>query len=52
MIKFEQFEFLDSPKKYRLFNPPIGTPREIEINGKPLLWGMIGPLPDNVIDLY
>jgi hypothetical protein len=36
-------------KKYRLYNPPAGTP-EIELNGKPTLWGMLGPLPDNVIE--
>jgi len=37
-------------KKYTLFNAPIGSPTKIEIEGKPKLWGMLGPLPDNVID--
>lgn len=41
---------LNETKKYRVYNAPIGTPSEVEINGKPLLWGMLGPLPDNVID--
>ncbi len=37
-------------KRYRIFNAPVGTPTEIEIKGKPMLWAMLGPLPDNVID--
>lgn len=41
---------LKESKKYRVYNAPIGTPTEVEINGKPLLWAMLGPLPDNVID--
>jgi hypothetical protein len=41
---------LNEPKKYRIFNAPQGTPRETEINGIPSLWGMLGPLPDNVIN--
>lgn len=41
---------LNESKKYRVYNAPVGTPTEVEINGKPLLWAMIGPLPDNVIE--
>lgn len=41
---------MNQGKKYRLFNPPSGSPRELDIDGKPILWGMLGPLPDNVIN--
>jgi hypothetical protein len=41
---------MNESKKYRVYNAPVGTPTEIEIEGKPQLWAMLGPLPDNVID--
>lgn len=42
-------QIINESKNYRVYNPPVGTPSEIKISGKPLLWGMFGPLPDNVI---
>jgi hypothetical protein len=41
---------MNESKKYKVFNAPVGTSTEIEIEGKPKLWAMLGPLPDNVID--
>jgi uncharacterized coiled-coil DUF342 family protein len=40
----------NTPKTYKLFSPPKGSPSTVEIIGKPTLWGMFGPLPDHVIE--
>lgn len=46
---FNQYR-LNESKQYRVFNAPVGTPSKVEIDGKPELWCMLGPLPDNVIE--
>jgi hypothetical protein len=47
--QINKIKILNESKTFKLYNPRAGSPSEIEIQGKPLLWGMRGPLPDNVI---
>ena len=42
--------FINESNTYRIFGYKSNEPRTVVIEGKPKLWCMLGPLPDNVID--